>query len=57
MVQAAVEEAKKEAESIAKEKLELLDSRKDTLLNNRADAIDNLVGEICGVILTTADRN
>ena len=53
MVQAAVEEAKKEAERITREKLEQADRQKDTLLNNRADEIDNLVGEICEMILTT----
>ena len=53
MVQAAVEEAKKEAERISKEKIELIDHQKDALLNNRADEIDDLVGEISGMILTT----
>jgi len=57
MVQAAVEEAKKEAERITKEKLEQVGRRKDSLLDDRADAIDNLVGEICEMILTTTDKN
>ncbi|MBC8217922.1 MAG: hypothetical protein H8E73_05600 [Planctomycetes bacterium] len=53
MVQTAVEEAKKEAERISKDKIELIDHQKDALLNNRAAEIDNLVGEICEMILTT----
>ena len=57
MVQTAVEEAKKEAERISKEKIELIDHQKDALLNNRADEIDDLVGEISEMILTTTDRN
>jgi vacuolar-type H+-ATPase subunit H len=57
MVQTAVEEAKKDAERITKEKLELVDSRKDTLLENRADEVENLVGEICEMILTTTDKD
>ena len=53
IVQAAVEEAKKEAERIAKEKLEDVGRRKGTLFDDKADAIDSLVGEICEMILTT----
>ncbi len=53
IVQAAVEEAKKEAERLSKDKLEQVDRRKDSLLNNRADEIDDLVGDICSMILTT----
>jgi vacuolar-type H+-ATPase subunit H len=53
MVKAAVEDAKKEAECIRQEKLEQADKEKDALLNNNRDAIDNLVDNICNVILTT----
>ena len=53
MVQAAVEEAKKDAERIAKEKLEHVGRRKETLLSDMAGEIDNLVGKICEIILTT----
>jgi vacuolar-type H+-ATPase subunit H len=53
MVKAAVEDAKKEAERIRQQKLEQADKEKDALLNNNRDAIDNLVDNICKVILTT----
>jgi vacuolar-type H+-ATPase subunit H len=53
IVKAAVEDAKKEAERIRQEKLEQSDKEKDALLNNNRDAIDNLVDNICKVILTT----
>lgn len=53
MVRAAVEDAKKEAERIRQQKLEQADKEKDALLNNNRDAIDNLVDNICKVILTT----
>lgn len=57
MVQTAVEEAKKDAERITKEKLELVDRRKDALLEDRADDVEALVGEICEMILTTTDKD
>ena len=53
IIQAAVEDAKKEAERIRKEKLKQADREKDTLLNNNTDTMDNLVDNICNIILTT----
>jgi len=53
IIQANVEDAKKEAERIREEKLKQADQEKDTLLNNNTDTIDNLVGNICNIILTT----
>jgi vacuolar-type H+-ATPase subunit H len=53
MVRAAVEDAKKEAERTRQQKLEQADKEKGALLNNNRDAIDNLVDNICNVILTT----
>ena len=35
------------------EKLEQADRQKDALFNDRTDAIDDLVGKICNVIVTT----
>lgn len=56
IVQAAVEEAKKDAERLSRDILEQVDRRKDSLLNSRADEIDELVSDICGMILTTGSE-
>ena len=59
IVRIAVEDAKRDAERIRAEKLELVDAQKDTLLSgkssddDRKDVIDGLVDEICNVITTT----
>jgi vacuolar-type H+-ATPase subunit H len=53
IIQATVEDAKKEAEHIREEKLKQADQEKETLLNNNADTIDNLVDDVCNIILTT----
>ena len=53
IMRAAVEDAKKEAERIREEKLKQADQEKDTLFNNNADTIDDLVDDICKIILTT----
>jgi hypothetical protein len=59
IVRIAVEDAKRDAERIRAEKLELVDAQKDTLLSgkssddDRKDVIDGLVDEICKVITTT----
>ena len=60
IVRIAVEDAKRDAERIRAEKLELVDAEKEALLsgrspedNDRNDVIDGLVNEICNVITTT----
>jgi vacuolar-type H+-ATPase subunit H len=53
IMQAAVEDAKKEAERIREEKLKQADREKETLFNNNADTIDNLVDDICKIMLAT----
>jgi vacuolar-type H+-ATPase subunit H len=53
IIQTTVEEAKKEAEHIREEKLKQANQEKDTLLNNNTDTMDNLVDNICNIILTT----
>ena len=49
----AVEDAKKEGERIREETLKQADLEKDILLKSNEDAIDGLVDNICGIILTT----
>ena len=62
IVRIAVEDAKRDAERIRTEKLELVDAQKDTLLSgkssndDRKDVIDGLVDEICNVIKGTELR-
>jgi vacuolar-type H+-ATPase subunit H len=56
IVQATVEDAKKEAELIAEEKIKQAEKQKDALFNDRTDAIDNLVDNICSIILTTKTK-
>lgn len=51
ILQATVEDAKKEAELIADEKIKQAEKQKDALLNDRTDAIDNLVDNICSIII------
>ena len=53
IIQTTVENAKKEAEHIGEEKLKQADHEKDTLLNNNTDTMNNLVDNICNIILTT----
>ena len=53
IIQTTVENAKKEAECIGEEKLKQADHEKDTLLNNNTDTMDNLIDNICNIILTT----
>jgi len=53
IIQTTVEEAKKEAERIREEKLRRANQEKETLLNENTDTIDNLVDDICNIILTT----
>ena len=63
IVRIAVEDAKRDAERIRTEKLELVDAQKDTLLSgkssndDRKDVIDGLVDEICNVIKSTELRS
>lgn len=53
IVKNAVEDAKKEGERIRDETLERADREKDTLLTSNEDAIEGLVDNICGIVLTT----
>ena len=53
IIQTTVENAKKEAEHISEEKLKQADQEKNTLLNNNSDTMDNLVDNICNIILST----
>ena len=53
IIQTTAENAKIEAKRIREETLEQADRQRDTLLNNKTDAIENLVDDICSIILTT----
>ena len=53
IIQTTVEEAKKEAERIREEKLNRAKREKETLLNENTDTINNLVDDICNIILAT----
>jgi len=53
IIQTTIENAKKEAEHISEEILKQADQEKDTLLNNNSGAMDNLVDNICNIILST----
>ena len=53
IIQNAVEQAKKEAEQIRLEQLEQAKQEKDSLLKDKQDIIDNLVEQICNIIITT----
>ena len=53
MIQAAVENARKEAEHIKQDRLGQAALEKDALLKNNADKINRLVDDICKIILTT----
>ena len=58
VIQTTVEDAKKEAELIKEEKLKQADQENDALLSNNTDTINNLVDNICNIILTTEyDKN
>jgi vacuolar-type H+-ATPase subunit H len=52
IILAAIENAKKEAESIRQEKLKQASTEKDAILK-RNDIIEQLVGEITNIILAT----
>jgi len=56
ILQAAIEDAKKEAERLAKEKIKQADAEKDALLNSNSDRINILVEEISKIILTTDNK-
>ena len=53
IIQTTVEEAKIEAEHLREEKLKQADQEKNTLFNNNTDTMDNLVDNICNIILST----
>jgi vacuolar-type H+-ATPase subunit H len=53
IIQTTVEDAKKEAEHIRREKIEQARRRKDSLLKDKKEAIDNLVDDICNIIINT----
>ena len=53
IIQTTVEDAKKEAERIRQEKLEQARQEKDSLLKNKKETIDNLVDQICNIIINT----
>ena len=52
IIQAAVENTRKEAGIAREEKLKHADTEKESILNNK-DAIDGLIDNICDIILTT----
>lgn len=54
--QAAIENAKKDAERLAEEKVKQADAKKDALLSSNPDRIDALVEDICKLILTTDNK-
>lgn len=53
LIKNAVEDAKKQGEHIRDETLSQADREKDILLKDNEDAIESLVDNICGIILTT----
>jgi hypothetical protein len=53
ILQAALENAKKDAERLGKEKIRQADAEKNVLMNSNAEKINSLVGDICKIILTT----
>lgn len=54
--QAFLDEVKKEAEQIKEDRLKQADQAKDTLLNDNADKVDDLVKNVCHLIMdTTSD--
>jgi len=58
IVQTTVVNAKKEAERISEEKLQKAKEEKDILLNEKSAEINNLVDNICEIILATGhERN
>ena len=54
IIQTAVEEAKNQAERTRQEKLDKARQEKDTLLKDKKETIDNLVDQICNIIINTA---
>jgi len=58
IIQAAVEDAQKQAQDIRQDKLKQTYHDKDTVLNDNADKIDGLIENICNMILSTEyERN
>ena len=51
--QATVEEAKKQAEGLAAEKLQQAEKHKTAMFEENADKIERLVRDICGIIVKT----
>ena len=56
ILQTAIENAKKEAQRLAKEKIKQADAEKDALLSSNSDRINTLVEDICKIILTTDNK-
>ena len=53
IMQTSIEEAKKDAERIRKERLQQSDQEKEIHLKQHTETINNLVERICQMILTT----
>jgi len=53
ILQTAIEDAKKDAERLADEKIKQAEAGKDALLSSNSDKINTLVEDICKIILTT----
>ena len=53
ILQTALENAKKEAERLGKEKIRQADMKKNILMSSNTEKINGLVGDICKIILTT----
>jgi vacuolar-type H+-ATPase subunit H len=51
--QAVLEDAKKQAEQLANEKIKQADMQKENMIKSNTDKIDRLVSNICKIILTT----
>ena len=54
IIQTAVEEAKNQAERTRQEKLDKARQEKDTLLKDKKETIDNLVDQICNIVIKPA---
>ena len=57
IIQQAVEQAKKEAEELRKEKLADADRQQEALMAGQADVIDQLVERICETILAAEQKS
>ena len=53
ILQTAIEDAKKEAERMAEEKIKAANAEKDALLSSNSEKINTIVEDICKIILTT----